>query len=153
MLTKSERSARNKAAHAIRRAMADADYRQAKADGATIAWRDIAATYDAIPVDTILTMSETTTEPTPVKPRGKRPAPAHVARARDAHRLAMEAWTTGLEEALSGARRDGKPARGETMTDEERDYRARRPCPQYREFLSAECAAMRHAADPESVPA
>jgi hypothetical protein len=143
MLTKAERSARNKAAHAIRRAMADADYRQAKADGQPIAWRDIAATYDAISADAILAMTETTTTPaTPAPVRRKRSAPAHVARARDAHRLAMEAWTAGLEDAIGGGHRDGRPARGEKYTDEERDYRAKRPCPLYRDFLAAEIAAM-----------
>lgn len=149
MLTKSERSARNKAAHAIRRAMVDADYRQAKADGQPITWREIAATYDTLPVDAVLTMGlpEAAPAPAPVKPRGKRPAPAHVARARDAHRLAMAAWTDGLEAAMSGGRRGGKPARGEKHTDEERDYRAARPCPLYRDFLAAEVAELRHAAD------
>ncbi len=144
MLTKAERSARNKAAHAIRRAMIDADYRQAKADGQTITWRAIAATYDAIPADVVLTMAETTPATvTPTPKRGRRTAPPHVARARDAHRLAMEAWTAGLETALRGARRDGRPARGEKYTDEERDYRAAHPCPQYRDFLTAETTAAR----------
>jgi hypothetical protein len=152
MLTKAERSTRNKAAHAIRRAMIDADYRQAKAEGRELTWRQVAATYDALPTEAVLKMAEPAPTPTPTPTPTKRPAPPHVARARDAHRLAMEAWTVGLEAAMRGAHRDGKPARGERFTDEERDYRAAHPCPTFREFLVAECAAMRAATD-ELVPA
>lgn len=151
MLTKSERSARNKAAHAIRRAMADADYRQAKQEGRPITWREIATTYDAIPADIVLTMGLPATDTDPRPAKSRRDAPPHVARARDAHALAMESWSAGLADALRGARRNGKPARGERWTDEERDYRAKNPCPTFREFLDAECAALR--AEREAVPA
>lgn len=151
MLTKAERSARNKAAHAIRRAMIDADYRQAKAEGTPLTWREIAAVYDAMPTESVLALGlPAPVDAAPRAPRGNRNAPAHVTRAQQSFSEARTAWEAGLETALRGARstaEGGKPARGETYTDEERDYRAAHPAPVFRDYLTAEYAAMRHAAD------
>lgn len=157
MLTKAERSARNKAAHAIRRAMTDADYRQAKTEGATITWREVAAVYDTMPTESVLALGlPAPVDATPRAPRGKRNAPAHVQRAQEAFALARLSWEAGLESAMRGAHTladGGTPANGETYPDEERDYRAAHPAPVFRDYLTAEYAAMRHAADDHAVSA
>lgn len=105
---------------------------------------DIVAAFsrDVTAAPMVATVTTTTTAPT-----GKRRAPAHVQRAVNAYRLALAAWERGLADAVAGGRtlaEGGRPARGERYPDEERDYRAAHPRPSYRDFLRAECAAMRH---------
>lgn len=138
-MSKAERRERNKRAHAIRRAFTDADYRQAKADGLTITWRQIADTYSAMSTDDVLALDlPGSTAPEVIEaaaPRRKRQAPAHVREASETYRLARAAWEEGLAEALRGARPDGKPARGEKYTDEERDYRDAHPAPVWADFM------------------
>lgn len=152
--TKAERSARNKRAHAIRRALTQADFRAAQADGATISWRQISDTYTAIPVDVIL--SDYANAPDdPAGPRAvempaktKRRAPAHIAALQIEYALARETWERGLEDAIAGGRSraaGGRPANGEAYPDEERDYRAAYPAPMWRDFLSQRSAEMREA--------
>ncbi|GAA3510059.1 hypothetical protein GCM10022234_00300 [Aeromicrobium panaciterrae] len=146
MITRAERKARNKTAHAIRRALTDADYREAKTAGDALTWREVWETYAAIPVDTILRDYAAMAEPAPVKPervKVKRSAPRHVQEVGEAYRLARETWEAGLADAMRGARANGKPARGEKYTDEERDYRAAHPAPVYRDFLTAYYADQR----------
>lgn len=143
-MTRAERSARNKLAHAIRRAMTDQDARQARADGLALAWREIADTYADMSTDDVLAAfgdvldTPATVEVAPVPAPAKRSAPAHIQAAQVEYRLAREAWETGLAEALAGGRsrrEGGKPARGETYPDEERDYRANHPAPVWKDFL------------------
>lgn len=153
MGTRAERKAANKAAHAIRRQLTNEDYRQAKADGLAIAWRDVAAQYDGMPAADILASfgDVPAVVPVPAVPRAKRAAPAHVTAAKESFDLARFAWEAGLAEAMRGARANGKPARGEKYTDEERDYRDAHKAPVFKEFLAATYAAMR--ADREAVTA
>lgn len=156
-MTRAERSARNKLAHAIRRRMTDEDYAAAKRDGLELAWRDIADTYAAMSTDDILAAFGDQLEPVapsapavlePVK--AKRRAPAHVTAAAETYRLAREAWEAGLESAIAGGRSlaaGGRPANGETYPDEERDYRDAHAAPVYKDFLAAAYADMRALAD------
>ena len=133
-MTRADRKAANKAAHAIRRSCTEVDYREAKSAGHSITWRAVWDTYAAIDAVTVISTLGT---PAPVKvaPKPKRKAPAHVERVAVEYRLAREAWESGLEAAMAGGSRKGKPARGEKYTDEERDYRAAYPAPVYRDFL------------------
>ena len=160
-MTRAERSARNKRAHAIRRMLTDADRAQARAEGLELAWREISDAYATMDTDTVLAtfghMLEGPAKPpvvdelTPAKVvTRRRSAPAHIARAQETFALARTAWETGLESALAGARstaEGGRPARGETYVDEERDYRDSNPAPVFKTFLQAEYAAMRAATD------
>jgi hypothetical protein len=145
MMTRAERKAANKRAHAIRRELTDADYRQAKRDGHELTWREVWDTYAGISPAVILSDYATLTEPVAtVEPvarasKGKRPAPAHIQALSAEYRLAREAWQAGLDAAIAGGRsraNGGKPARGERWTDEERDYRAAHPAPVWRDFLA-----------------
>lgn len=141
MMTRAERKAANKRAHAIRRELTDADYRQSKRDGHELTWRAVWDTYAGVPADVILSQYATLTEPVAVvKPsRVKRPAPAHIQALSAEYRLARESWERGLADAIAGGRSTaagGKPARGERWTDEERDYRAAHPAPVWRDFLA-----------------
>lgn len=149
-MTRAERSARNKRVHAIRRALTDADYREARAAGTSISWRAVWDTYASLDADAILALEGEAAKPAakpaaPAKPRRKRAAPAHVAAASAEYRLAREVWERGLEEAMRGARPDGKPARGEDRryTDEERDYRAAHPAPVFKTFMQEAAARCR----------
>lgn len=150
----------NRRAHAIRRAMVEADWREAKAAGHELRWRDIAAVYDAMPAAAVLELEAPAVAPAARSSRSKAPgkpkrkAPAHVQRAAESFRLARAAWELGLEAAVAGGRTleaGGRPARGESYPDEERDYREANPAPVYREYLEAEYAAMR--ADDEAAAA
>lgn len=151
-MTRQERRTLNKRAHAIRRQLTNEDYRTARAAGDGIAWRDIAAVYDGMSAADVIATFDTRQDVAPVvavvtgrKPT-RRKAPAHVARASSAYRLAREAWELGLAAAVAGGRtraEGGRPARGESYPDEERDYRDSHPAPVYSDFLAAEYAAMR----------
>jgi hypothetical protein len=141
MMTRAERSARNKAAHAIRRRMTDEDARRAKVEGLSIAWREIADTYAAMSTDDVLAAfgdADETPATVELAPKVKRHAPAHIQAAQVEYRLARETWQAGLDAAVAGGRtraHGGKPARGERYTDEERDYRASNPAPVWKDFL------------------
>jgi hypothetical protein len=149
-MTRAERKALNKRAHAIRRELTNADYRQAKDRGDGIAWRDIAAVYDAIPaVDVIAMADELARDTAPSAPAVKRSAPAHIVRASQSYALALAAWENGLADALRGGRtraNGGRPARGESYPDEERDYREAHPKPSWLDHVRAESAANLHGA-------
>ena len=133
-MTRADRKAANKAAHAIRRTCTELDYREAKQAGHSITWRAVWDTYAAIGTDDVIS---TLGAPAPVKVavKPKRKAPAHVERVAAEYRLAREAWESGLEAAMAGGSRDGKPARGEKYTDEERDYREAYPAPVLKDFM------------------
>lgn len=140
MMTRAERSARNKAAHAARRRMTDADYATARADGLELSWRQIWDTYAGMDVDTVLELEGTPAAPAPVlEPvKAKRAAPAHIVAAQAEFALAREVWQAGLDAAIAGGRSTaagGRPARGERYTDEERDYRDANPAPVWRAVL------------------
>ena len=51
-----------------------------------------------------------------------------------------------FEAAMAGGRRNGRPARGELYTDEERDYRDAHPAPVWRDFLARQNASSAAAA-------
>ncbi len=143
VITRAERRAANKRAHAIRRELTDADYRQARRDGHALTWREVWDTYAGIPVAVILDQYASLAAPVvAVKaPRARRSAPAHIQALSAEYRLAREAWERGLDAAIAGGRSTadgGKPARGERYTDEERDYRAAHPAPVWREFLAGQ---------------
>jgi hypothetical protein len=146
MMTRAERSARNKLAHAIRRRMTDEDARRAKVEGLSIAWREIADTYSAMSTDDVLAAFGDDVTPVAespavqLAPKVKRSAPPHIVTAQTEYRLARESWQAGLDEAVAGGRtraNGGKPARGERYTDEERDYRDAHPAPVWKDFLRA----------------
>jgi hypothetical protein len=127
--------------------MTNADYRQAKADGATVAWRDIAAVYDAIAAADVIAMQDELQRP--AEPVARR-APAHMVRASGEYALALETWQAGLSAAVAGGRtveHGGRPARGETFTDEETAYRASNPKPVWLDYVRAESAANLHGAN------
>lgn len=153
-MTRAERSARNKRAHAIRRHMTDEDRRTAVADGLELTWRAISDTYAAMSTDEVLSAFgdlELTDTPATVADvlepvKAKRRAPAHIAAASETYHLARAAWEAGLEEALAGGSSlaaGGRPARGESYPDEERDYRAAHPAPVFKDYLAAAYADMR----------
>ena len=135
-MTRIERKAANKQAHAIRRSCTDTDYRQAKQAGQSITWRQVWDTYASI--DTATVIASLDVAPVKVKPAVKRKASGRVTAIASEYRLARESWEAGLAVAMAGGRtlaEGGKPARGEKYPDEERDYRAANPAPVYRDFL------------------
>jgi len=145
-MTRVERRAQNRAAHAARRAACNEDYRQARADGLATTWREIWDVYAAIESAAAIELLAPVVK---AAPKPKRRAPAHIAAVAADYRAARDAWEEGLEAALGGARRSGKPARGEDARycDEERDYRAAHPAPAYREYLADHYANARAGAD------
>lgn len=161
-MSRSERRARNRRAHAIRRAYTEADYRAAREAGQALTWRQVWDTYAAMSTADVLALEVETAAPVAAVPAvpvtgsskpSKRRAPAHVQEAAEAYRLARQAWEVGLSEALRGANPDGRPARGERYTDEERDYRDAHPAPTYREFLTDAAAARRAAREAADIAA
>lgn len=150
-VTRAERRAVNRAAHAIRRELTNADYRDARERGDDIRWRDIAAVYDAMPAADVLTVFGTrqdddTPDPGSSPAPRKRTAPAHIVAASAEYALALEAWRAGLEAAVAGGRtreNGGRPARGEAYPDEERDYMDAHPKPVWRDFVRETAATMR----------
>lgn len=135
--TREERRARNRIAHAMRRDATNADYRQAREDGAPIGWRAIWETYASLTNDEIMVAlaPAAVTVPAAVKVRRARKAPAHIAALSAEYRLVREAWEAGLADAMRGARANGRPARGEKYIDEERDYRDANPAPVWSAWL------------------
>lgn len=147
-MTRQERRAINKRAHAIRRTMIDADYREFKAAGSDIRWRDVAAQYDAMSAADVLAEFDTGQgqDDAPVL-KVKGPAPEHIRRASTEYQLALTAWETGLADAVAGGRtraEGGRPARGEDWPDEERDYRAEHPRPVWGDYVTQTAATVRH---------
>ena len=137
-MTRIERKARNKQAHAIRRSCTDTDYRQAKQAGQSITWREVWDTYASIDAATVIASLDVA--PVKVKPAVKRKSSRRDSAVTIEYRLARESWEAGLAVAMAGGRslaQGGKPARGEKFPDEERDYRAANPAPVYRDFLKA----------------
>lgn len=152
MMTRAERKAHNRRVHAIRRMCTDADYKS-RPDGDATTWRAIWDTYAGMADELVLTLEHTapTAPAAKVTPaaraaKPKRTAPAHIAALSAEYRLAREAWEAGLEEAMAGGRRNGRPARGEKYTDEERDYRDAHPAPVWRDFLARQNASSAAAA-------
>lgn len=144
-MTVSTRAARrelNRQAHAVRRELTNRDHREARERGDEITWRAIWETYAAIPAADVMRdlaplLAATAAAPAPavaVK-RARRGLPPHLRELHDRYTEARAVWAAGLEEAMAGARRDGRPANGERYTDEERDYRAAHPAPVWREWL------------------
>lgn len=140
-MRRAERREVNKRAHAIRREFTDRDHADLKAAGAVTTWGEVWATYAGMSNADVLRLVVAA----PVAPvvdvapvgRKRRTAPPHVVEARRMFSEAREVWEAGLEEAMAGGRRDGRPARGERYTDEERVYRASHPAPVFRDFLAA----------------
>lgn len=139
--SRAERRALNQRAHAIRRELTDRDYMEARERGDAITWREVWETYAAVPAATVVAELAGLLEPAPVAPVAVAPArkrgglPPALAELHARYSEARAVWEAGLDEAMAGARRDGKPARGETYIDEERDYRAAHPAPVWREWL------------------
>lgn len=136
--TRAARRELNRAAHAVRRDLTNRDYREAQERGDALTWRDIWETYAAIPAADVVATLAPLLEPVKVAPvkrarRGGLPPALQELHAR--YTEARAVWEAGLDAALAGARRDGKPANGERYTDEERDYRAAHPAPVWREWL------------------
>ncbi len=147
-MSREERRGRNKRPHALRRAMTEADVRQARAAGQPLTWRQVWDVYAAMSVDDVLALDAEHAEsagPQLKSTTGRRQAPPHVQAATEAYRLARAAWEGGLAEALAGANPDGRPARGERYIDEERDYRDAHPAPVFRDFLADVNASQREA--------
>lgn len=136
-MTRAERKAGNKAAHAMRRVATDTDYRQAKQAGESITWREVWDTYASMSNAAVMVelAPAVVTVTAVAKVRRSRKAPAHIAAMSAEYRLVKAAWDQGLEAAMCGGRIGGKPARGEKYTDEERDYRAAHPAPVWAEWL------------------
>lgn len=158
MSTRLERSLSNKRAHAIRRALTQQDYRAARAAGESVLWLSVWSRYEAMSNDVVLmTLSSPTPAAAPappaagvvdsVKPEARRRAPAHIVAVAAEYRLTRESWESGLNDAMAGGSRNGKPARGEKYTDEERDYRAAYPPPVYGDFLKQASAEARGMVD------
>lgn len=149
-MTRAERRSRNRAAHAVRRELALKDWREARERGDGVTFGQVWEVYAGTPVDVVLATLAPALAPVPVEPVAvpetaprRRQAPGHVREAKRLFDEANAAWLAGLEVAMAGGRRDGRPARGERWTDEERDYRAAHRAPQYAEILSQVCAERR----------
>ena len=139
-MTRTERKARNRQAHAIRRSCTDTDYRQAKQAGQSITWRQVWDTYASIDTATVIASLSTPVAPVKVKPAAKRKSSRRDSAVTIEYRLARESWEAGLAVAMAGGRslaQGGKPARGEKFPDEERDYRAAHPTPMLKNFMRA----------------
>lgn len=140
-MRRAERREVNQRAHAIRREFTDRDHAELRQAGASVSWGAVWATYAGMSNADVLRLVVAA----PVAPvaevapvgRKRRTAPPHVTEARRMFSEAREVWEAGLEEAMAGGRRDGRPARGEKYTDEERDYRDENPAPLFRDFLAA----------------
>lgn len=156
-MTRAERRELNRRAHAIRRAIVREEWQRARAHGARARYRDLEADLETMtPAELVAAFGEddpapvTTTEPTPTRKPRRGGTPAHIVRAREAYLPARAAWEQGLADAVAGGStraEGGRPARGETYPDEERDYRAAHPAPVFRDFLAAEYAAMKRDRD------
>lgn len=139
-MNRAERRDLNRRAHAIRRELTDRDYREARERGESLTWRDVWETYASIPAATVVAELEPLLSPAvaPVaaakRARRGRMAP-ELAELLERYREARAVWEAGLDEAMAGGRRDGRPASGERYTDEERDYRDAHPAPVWREWL------------------
>lgn len=140
-MTRAERRALNRRAHAIRRGIIAEEWQRARDRGERVTYRDIAVDLEGMTATELVSAfgQESPGDVDTAAPVKKRTAPAHIQRLSEEYRLARAAWEDGLAEALAGARPDGKPARGEDprYTDEERDYRAAHPAPVWKDFLKS----------------